>query len=782
MSEPTDLVLPKSLPYPIKVTKILVAAGDNIQRGTPLLYYSYKHYLREDKTTETCYGTWESYVEGRVDLWNIDLGDEVDKDYGPVLVVTEPCKHGTQIMGMCADCGKDMTEVDYMSIAGTERAKIKMDHGAEGPLLSQEVAAKIERENTDRLLKNRKLSLIVDLDQTILHATFDPTVGEWIKAKDAFEKRRSTTPPDHDPPPESVNWPALEDVISFQLPSDHGHMGHSERYYVKPRPGLQRFMNNLSELYEMHVYTMGVRSYANAICAALDPSGAWFGSRVLSRNESGSDRVKNLKRLFPSDQSMVVVIDDRADVWNWSPNLVRVIPFEFFVGTGDINASFLPKQASADAVPPADPKTGELPQEDVDPESEVAKQEEIQAEDAAKQLKERPLEKAQEALVAKVSSPSGGDEKEHEPATSAPIPLLKNDDHELDRIERILCDIHKEFYKLYDTRQKSRNQSAPDVLGVIPGIKAKTLAGVHLVFSGILPLDGRPERQPIWKAALEFGATCHVDINPQVTHLVTNKLGTVKADKAFAQGNIFVVNIKWFNDSLIKWERQPEANYLMERKPKNSSQDPETKTSEPPPNGGETKVGREDDAAGHGPNTQSSAPGNENEESSPPTPAAEPEQNEDVQLHIDWAEIDKEVDDALASDDDDDDGDEDLADEDEPKSVAAEAAPESRYMGGITPTTRGIKRPRSDDSTPSTPSRLRFSFNAADLARGLSPKRQKLDHEPLSNGPSKPSTQDLPESQVADTTDQTGEDTGDDDENDEDDDDDFLAREMAESD
>lgn len=64
--------------------------------------------------------------------------------------------------------------------------------------------------------------------------------------------------------------------------------------------------------------------------------------------------------MFPCDQSMVVIIDDRADVWEWSPNLVKVIPCtchspsniasrihvgtdDFFVGIGDINSAFLPK-------------------------------------------------------------------------------------------------------------------------------------------------------------------------------------------------------------------------------------------------------------------------------------------------------------------------------------------------------------------------------------------------------------------------------------------------------
>jgi TFIIF-interacting CTD phosphatase-like protein len=53
---------------------------------------------------------------------------------------------------------------------------------------------------------------------------------------------------------------------------------------------------------------------------------------------------KSIERLFPVDQSMVAVIDDRGDVWGWQSNLVKVMPYDFFVGIGDINSSFLPKQ------------------------------------------------------------------------------------------------------------------------------------------------------------------------------------------------------------------------------------------------------------------------------------------------------------------------------------------------------------------------------------------------------------------------------------------------------
>jgi RNA polymerase II subunit A-like phosphatase len=45
----------------------------------------------------------------------------------------------------------------------------------------------------------------------------------------------------------------------------------------------------MSALYEMHVYTMGTRSYADAIVKAVDPEGKYFGGRILSRDESGSE-------------------------------------------------------------------------------------------------------------------------------------------------------------------------------------------------------------------------------------------------------------------------------------------------------------------------------------------------------------------------------------------------------------------------------------------------------------------------------------------------------------
>jgi RNA polymerase II subunit A-like phosphatase len=95
---------------------------------------------------------------------------------------------------------------------------------------------------------------------------------------------------------------------------------------TQTRPGTKEFLNKANELYEMHIYTMGTRNYARAVARALDPDQSLFKDRILSRDDSGSFSFKSIQRLFPCDQSMVVVIDDRGDVWHWSPNLIRIQP------------------------------------------------------------------------------------------------------------------------------------------------------------------------------------------------------------------------------------------------------------------------------------------------------------------------------------------------------------------------------------------------------------------------------------------------------------------------
>lgn len=240
-------------------------------------------------------------------------------------------------------CAHTLTLFPMLSSDSQESASLSVMHSSASVKVSSEEAQRLDTESISHLLSQRKLALVVDLDQTVIHATVDPTVGEWMKD------------------PDNPNFEALKSVGRFRLgidgeeikddddvdaPKDMASMIRAAKacwYYVKPRPGVPNALSELSKRYELHVYTMGTRSYATCVCKLIDPDASIFGSRILSRDENGSLTRKSLNRLFPVDHSMVVIIDDRDDVWQRSPNLVSVPPYEFFVGIGDINATFLPK-------------------------------------------------------------------------------------------------------------------------------------------------------------------------------------------------------------------------------------------------------------------------------------------------------------------------------------------------------------------------------------------------------------------------------------------------------
>ena len=101
-------------------------------------------------------------------------------------------------------------------------------------------ASRIERQTSEYFLSRRELTLIIDLDQTILHTTMDRTVGEWL----ADKKQAAGSPKGEQQENLNPNWGALEDVASFQLTDDqHGAGGtrpESPFYYVKPRYLLSR--------------------------------------------------------------------------------------------------------------------------------------------------------------------------------------------------------------------------------------------------------------------------------------------------------------------------------------------------------------------------------------------------------------------------------------------------------------------------------------------------------------------------------------------------------------
>uniref|UniRef100_A0A4W3HVX1 RNA polymerase II subunit A C-terminal domain phosphatase n=1 Tax=Callorhinchus milii TaxID=7868 RepID=A0A4W3HVX1_CALMI len=227
---------------------------------------------------------------------------------GGVLVRLEGCNHPIVMKGLCAECGQDLTQLQKRN--GKQQipfstATVSMIHSVPELMVSSEQAEQLGREDQQWLHKNRKLVLMVDLDQTLIHTT-----------------------------EQHCQQMSNKGIFHFQL-------GRGEpMLHTRLRPHCKEFLEKIAKLYELHVFTFGSRLYAHTIAGFLDPEKKLFSHRILSRDEciDPYSKTGNLRNLFPCGDSMVCIIDDREDVWKFAPNLITVKKYTYFQGTGDINA------------------------------------------------------------------------------------------------------------------------------------------------------------------------------------------------------------------------------------------------------------------------------------------------------------------------------------------------------------------------------------------------------------------------------------------------------------
>ncbi|KAL4184352.1 hypothetical protein AMTRI_Chr10g590 [Amborella trichopoda] len=174
-------------------------------------------------------------------------------------------------------------------------------------------ARRIEEQN--KMFSAQKLSLVLDLDHTLLNSAkfieVDRVHDEILKKKEEQDRLK---PRRH----------------LFRFP----HMG----MWTKLRPGIWNFLERASKLYELHICTMGNKVYATEMAKLLDPTGSIFAGRVISKGDDGDpfDKDKRLQKSKDLDgvlgmESAVVIIDDSAKVWpHHKHNLIVVERYTYF--------------------------------------------------------------------------------------------------------------------------------------------------------------------------------------------------------------------------------------------------------------------------------------------------------------------------------------------------------------------------------------------------------------------------------------------------------------------
>ncbi|CAA9988987.1 NLI interacting factor-like phosphatase, putative [Plasmodium knowlesi strain H] len=159
-------------------------------------------------------------------------------------------------------------------------------------------------------LKDGKLILLLDLDNTLLQAT-------------SFAKFNMELPLEN-----FVDENGEPELYKFFLPY------YNFFYYLKFRPYVRQFLQILSLYYELSIYTNATREYADVVIAILDPDRTLFADRIVARcNSADREENKNFSKIYPNvDSKYVIAFDDRKDVWTDIPhsNILKAEHYNFF--------------------------------------------------------------------------------------------------------------------------------------------------------------------------------------------------------------------------------------------------------------------------------------------------------------------------------------------------------------------------------------------------------------------------------------------------------------------
>jgi RNA polymerase II subunit A C-terminal domain phosphatase len=172
----------------------------------------------------------------------------------------ESCSHPTIMDGICAVCGDEIRPSTMMpgqylssSAAAAENDDDNDDEKSRSQITVAGLTVSISKEESELLIKHeaarlheqQKLSLVLDLDHTLVHATAD-------RRASTIEGVRSLVLPVPLPP-------------GLPPPAVPQYMVH----YVKLRPHVTSFLREAMEHYEIGVYTAGTRDYAEQIAILL---------------------------------------------------------------------------------------------------------------------------------------------------------------------------------------------------------------------------------------------------------------------------------------------------------------------------------------------------------------------------------------------------------------------------------------------------------------------------------------------------------------------------------
>ena len=438
------------------------------------------------------------------------------------------CSHPVKLNGgkLCGVCGATLASSAYAHLVAKKAMEAASSSdtsrrtqrtinvsGGHSIDVSNEEAKHIGYREVKSLFRSGQISLVLDLDATLIHATVQRNIQTKMEyeKKVRHEERLMTNSPSRS---STLDIPTNKNIEGDFCSLTEGtslresiistfKMGQTV-HFVKLRPNLYEFLDKAHKKFRLYIYTHGTREYAQNIAKLIDPSGKYFHGRILSRSDCPAGlKQKELRRLFPCGVSMVAVLDDREDVWLSSlNNLIKIEPYKFWKDAAEINN-----------------KTG----------SSIL---------------------SPQMYGSKTISSGMGEADKH-----------------LSWCYRILEEAHAKFYSSIDygmsmeERVKSQMDGCgPSVPNILTTIRETVLNQCNIIFTGVIPQEVNLAKHPYVRLVYRFGGQVSRQVQEGVTHVVCAKPGTNKSIRGARQG-CYVVRLDWLLDSVTRWQRQDESEY-----------------------------------------------------------------------------------------------------------------------------------------------------------------------------------------------------------------------------
>eukprot|EP00656_Telonema_subtile_P012392 TRINITY_DN16236_c0_g2_i1.p1 TRINITY_DN16236_c0_g2~~TRINITY_DN16236_c0_g2_i1.p1 ORF type:complete len:432 (-),score=80.00 TRINITY_DN16236_c0_g2_i1:39-1334(-) len=240
--------------------------------------------------------------------------------------------HPGFIWGMCIACGHAEGTTPDPGCSGTQK-EFDLDEDESGSQPDEPAGAqqyqvlpdlggirmhssevnRYRKRKMGQLEKDGKLTLVLDLDHTVLNSSQFHSITQ-----EQHEMLVGLLNGEHKDCPKGPHSCAAllhhNPVIGM---------------WTKLRPYIREFLQNMNELYQLYIYTMGNRGYANAMARLLDDDQSLFGNRIISRDDL-KGKTKNLQNVL-SDERCLLILDDSVSVWpDHDRNLLVAPRYHFF--------------------------------------------------------------------------------------------------------------------------------------------------------------------------------------------------------------------------------------------------------------------------------------------------------------------------------------------------------------------------------------------------------------------------------------------------------------------